>query len=166
MTTYSAITNGQVDQDSPITQPLMTALRDNPIAITEGASGAPRISSTALDLTYKTGSVSGVTTNSQNIITFDTSDLSNLGDMGLVLVTGNMTYTTANGSGTASIVCTVAGTVAQAGLNGSSFSPAYQSFAVIIPTGGATSITVDLAVQTVSGSTSASATAQLLVLGR
>lgn len=43
MTTYTAITNGQIDQDSPITQPLMTALRDNPIAITEGATGAPRI---------------------------------------------------------------------------------------------------------------------------
>ena len=43
MTTYTAITNGQIDQDSPITQPLMTAMRDNPIAITEGATGAPRI---------------------------------------------------------------------------------------------------------------------------
>lgn len=43
MTTYTAITNGQIDQDSPITQALMTALRDNPIALTEGASGAPRI---------------------------------------------------------------------------------------------------------------------------
>ena len=43
MTTYTAITNGQIDQDSPITQPLMTALRDNPIAISEGSSGAPRI---------------------------------------------------------------------------------------------------------------------------
>ena len=43
MTTYTAITNGQIDQDSPITQPLLTAMRDNPIAITEGATGAPRI---------------------------------------------------------------------------------------------------------------------------
>lgn len=48
MTTYSAITNGQVDQDSPITQPLMTALRDNPIAITEGSSGAPKIQTAAI----------------------------------------------------------------------------------------------------------------------
>lgn len=43
MTTYSAIPDGDIDQDSPITQPLMTALRDNPIAVTEGATGAPRI---------------------------------------------------------------------------------------------------------------------------
>lgn len=43
MTTYTAIPNGDIDQDSPGTQPLFTLLRDNPIAITEGAPGAPRI---------------------------------------------------------------------------------------------------------------------------
>lgn len=41
MTTYTAIPNGDIDQDSPLTQPLLTALRDNPVAITEGAAGAP-----------------------------------------------------------------------------------------------------------------------------
>jgi len=41
MTTYSPISNTEIDQDSPITQPLVTALRDNPIAISEGASSAP-----------------------------------------------------------------------------------------------------------------------------
>ena len=49
-TTYVAIPNGDIDQDSPLTQPLLTALRDNPIAITEGASGAPQIVGMALDL--------------------------------------------------------------------------------------------------------------------
>lgn len=44
MTTYTTIPNSDVDQDSPVTQPLMTALRDNPIAIVEGATGAPRMS--------------------------------------------------------------------------------------------------------------------------
>lgn len=43
MTTYVPIPNGDTDQDSPITQPLIVALRDNPIAIAEGASGAPKI---------------------------------------------------------------------------------------------------------------------------
>jgi len=43
MTTYTAITDGQIDQDSPITQPLMTAMRDNPIAIAERATGAPYV---------------------------------------------------------------------------------------------------------------------------
>jgi hypothetical protein len=41
MTTYVSIPNGDIDQDSPITQPLMTALRDNPIAIAEADSTVP-----------------------------------------------------------------------------------------------------------------------------
>ena len=49
MTTYSTITDGQVDQDSPITQPLMTALRDNLLAVVEGAAGAPRLKLAAIE---------------------------------------------------------------------------------------------------------------------
>jgi len=49
MTTYTTIPNSDIDQDSPVTQPLMTALRDNPIAITEGSSGAPRIANAAFN---------------------------------------------------------------------------------------------------------------------
>jgi hypothetical protein len=41
MTSYVAIPNGDIDQDSPITQPLMTALRDNPIAIAEKDTSVP-----------------------------------------------------------------------------------------------------------------------------
>lgn len=48
MTTYTAIPNGDVDQDSPVTQTLMTLLRDNPIAIAEGATGAPKIELAAM----------------------------------------------------------------------------------------------------------------------
>jgi len=47
MATYTAISNGQIDQDSPITQPLMTALRDNPIAMAEGDSSAPKFATQA-----------------------------------------------------------------------------------------------------------------------
>ena len=43
MPTFSTITDGQIDQDSPITQPLMTAYRDNLLAVVEGSSGAPKI---------------------------------------------------------------------------------------------------------------------------
>ena len=50
MTTYVAIPNGDIDQDSPLTQPLITALRDNPLAVIEGDSSAPRIVGMALDL--------------------------------------------------------------------------------------------------------------------
>lgn len=43
MTTYTTIADADIDQDSPVTQPLMTALRDNPIAMAEGAAGAPSV---------------------------------------------------------------------------------------------------------------------------
>lgn len=36
---YSEITNAEIDQDSPITQPLMTKMRDNPLSILAGDSG-------------------------------------------------------------------------------------------------------------------------------
>lgn len=51
MTTYTAITAAQIDADSPIDTTLMTLMRDNPIAITEGASGAPKIQQAALETT-------------------------------------------------------------------------------------------------------------------
>lgn len=41
MTAFVAIPNGDIDQDSPVTQELCTALRDNPLAIAEGSTGAP-----------------------------------------------------------------------------------------------------------------------------
>jgi hypothetical protein len=40
---WTTIPNSDIDQDSPITQTLMTALRDNPIAIANGDAGAPRL---------------------------------------------------------------------------------------------------------------------------
>ncbi len=49
MTTYTEIINDQIDTDSPVTQPLMTALRDNPLAISEGDDTAPRILLKALE---------------------------------------------------------------------------------------------------------------------
>jgi len=48
MTTYTPIANGSVDAGSPIDESLITALRDNPIAISEGSTGAPPIASTAV----------------------------------------------------------------------------------------------------------------------
>jgi hypothetical protein len=48
MADYTTITDAQVDPEAPITSELMSALRDNPIAIAEGAVGAPRIRTTAL----------------------------------------------------------------------------------------------------------------------
>lgn len=48
MTAYVTIPNGDIDQDSPLTQPLMTAMRDNPLAMFEGASGAPKFQGNAV----------------------------------------------------------------------------------------------------------------------
>jgi len=53
-TSYTSIPNGDIDPDSPITTGLMTLLRDNPIAITEGASGAPSVARAALEAGTKT----------------------------------------------------------------------------------------------------------------
>ena len=62
MTSYTAIPNGDIDQDSPITQPLMTALRDNPIAIAEGDASVPaNLFPTVLLGTLDTTSGSSVT---------------------------------------------------------------------------------------------------------
>ena len=48
MTTYSAVANTEIAVGAPITNSLMTKLRDNPIAITEGATGAPLIQLAAM----------------------------------------------------------------------------------------------------------------------
>lgn len=43
MTDYTSIADSQVEPLSPVTSELMTALRDNPLAIAEGSIGAPRM---------------------------------------------------------------------------------------------------------------------------
>ena len=48
MADWTTIADTQVDPNAPVTSELMTALRDNPIAIAEGAVGAPMISTAAL----------------------------------------------------------------------------------------------------------------------
>ena len=67
MTTYTAIANGEIDQDSPVTQPLMTALRDNPLSIAEGTSGAPKVQSAALNMAVITSP--GVLTGLERVAT-------------------------------------------------------------------------------------------------
>lgn len=43
MTAYASIPNSDIDPESAVVVSLITALRDNPIAIAEGSSGAPNI---------------------------------------------------------------------------------------------------------------------------
>lgn len=51
MADWVDITDAQVDPDAPLTSELAYAWRDNVIAMTEGAVGAPRIVDAALDTT-------------------------------------------------------------------------------------------------------------------
>lgn len=48
MATYTAITDTEIDPEKPVTTSLMTKLRDNPLAMFEGASGAPKIEPAAI----------------------------------------------------------------------------------------------------------------------
>ncbi len=115
MTTYSAVPNGDIDPDSPITTGLMTLLRDNPIAIVEGASGAPRIVDAAIDAaaaiaTSKLASDNGII---QAMLAPDSVGQSEIkiqgqvqaGDGVFLAVGGNyvMGHTLAHGGGGASI---------------------------------------------------------------
>ena len=52
MTTHVTIPNGDIDQDSPVTQPLLTSLRDNLYAVIEGDVTAPRIFGAAMYSTF------------------------------------------------------------------------------------------------------------------
>ena len=54
MTDWTTIADTQLDPKAPVTSELMTAMRDNPIAIAEGASGAPRIEASAFASSYYT----------------------------------------------------------------------------------------------------------------
>lgn len=57
MADYVAQTDAQLDPDAPLTSELAYGWRDNLIAVTEGAAGAPRIVAGALSIA--TNSVSG-----------------------------------------------------------------------------------------------------------
>jgi len=48
MTDYNNIPQADIDTDSPIDESLLERMRDNPIAITEGAAGAPKIQTAAI----------------------------------------------------------------------------------------------------------------------
>lgn len=48
MADYNAILNAEIEPEKPVTTSLMNRLRDNPIAISEGAAGAPRIQTAAI----------------------------------------------------------------------------------------------------------------------
>lgn len=52
MPDYIAITDTQIEPEAPVTSELMNQLRDNPLAIAEGADSAPRVQSEGLSPTF------------------------------------------------------------------------------------------------------------------
>lgn len=61
MADWTSIADTEVDPDAPVTSELGYAWRDNPIAIAEGALGAPRVEGRALDVHLGTLNLSGTT---------------------------------------------------------------------------------------------------------
>jgi hypothetical protein len=86
MTDYSALTNSQVEPNAPVTSELVTALRDNPIAIAEGSIGSPEMEVAWHYLEYKQ-----LTGGDANTLTMDT-DISSYRAVRLV---GGATYAAA-----------------------------------------------------------------------
>lgn len=60
MTDYTAILDTHIDPDAPITSGLAYQMRDNPIAIAEGALGAPKIAIKTVQADAGTTDISGV----------------------------------------------------------------------------------------------------------
>lgn len=172
MTTYTAIPNSDIDRDSPITEPLMTLLRDNPIAISEGATGAPRILSPALDLT-QTGIVSatdnGVTLTTATGATLVRS-LATTGD-GIALITGVVEATTNSGNNGNSITATITSNrgypaaLAKVAA-GSTSQSEFASFAFFVTFGSGVTIEVYMAAAGSFSSAYAKCHAQITLMGR
>lgn len=58
-TSYISITETETDPDAPLTSALAKKWRDNPIAIAEGASGAPKVVGAALNIFLVEGTSTG-----------------------------------------------------------------------------------------------------------
>tara|TARA_S200002703_G_scaffold22526_2_gene19183 strand:- start:197 stop:688 length:492 start_codon:yes stop_codon:yes gene_type:complete len=163
MTTYSTIADADIDQDSPITQTLMTALRDNVLAIQQGDSTAPHIASRALDLSF----VTGTRTSAGVICTMDATVDSNIADARLALMCGVISAT-AEVPGSASVQSDSVASpaiISQIKVAGSGGSPDTDtaSFAFLYETGGDTSFNLNM---TVSGISGATVHAAIILLGR
>ena len=59
MTTYTAIPNSDIDASSPVTESLLTLMRDNPLAQFEGDGSAPAFGSNVIDTTQIVASAVG-----------------------------------------------------------------------------------------------------------
>lgn len=88
MADYIPVIDSSVDPDAPLTSDLMYRLRDNPIAIAEGAVGAPKIQSDAMALKI------GSTDRTSDGVFFTMSNVDRIGTF-MVNSHVNITYTAA-----------------------------------------------------------------------
>jgi len=163
MTAYTTIANSDIEPEAPVTSELMTAFRDNLVSVAEGDDtnvSTPRITSPALDLSHKTGSVTLTTSTDSNIVVLDTTDLSNLEDMTLALVTGTVECSTSD-TLTTRITCN---RVTPSYLLDTTQTGSF-SFSHLAVLSSAANINLRLDI-TGSGTFSATAYGQILILGR
>lgn len=94
MADWTAISDSQLDPKAPVTSELMNALRDNPIALAEGATGAPIIQPEAISLYYGSGSATRSSSGSSAVI-----EVTDLDNVDYVLLTGSILVTSATARG-------------------------------------------------------------------
>jgi len=165
MATFSTIADGSIDQDSPITQSLMTALRDNTLAIQQGDDTAPNIVSRALGLSIVTGSVTHTGGATSTICTMDTGVDANLADSNYALMCGVIDCTAVSDSITARVFSNRVS--APANFVTATFSgTGSHSFCFLYETGGSSqSVNLRLAT-TLTGTGTISAYGAIILLGR
>jgi hypothetical protein len=165
MPTYSTIADGSIDQDSPITQSLMTALRDNPLAIQTGDGTAPNIVSRALGLSIVTGSATHTGGNTSTICTMNTGVDANLADSNYALMCGVIDVTANSDTITARIFSNRVS--APANFVTFSFSgTGSQSFCFLYETGGSSQFVNLRFNTTLTGTGTAVGYGAIILLGR
>ena len=165
MATFSTIADGSIDQDSPITQSLMTALRDNTLAIQQGDDTAPNIVSRALGLSIVTGSVTHTSSTTSTICTMNTGVDANLADSNYALMCGVIDCTANSDSITATVFSNRVS--APVNLVRASFgSTGSQSFCFLYETGGSSEFVNLRLTTTLTGTGTISAYGAIILLGR
>ena len=164
MATFSTIADGSIDQDSPITQSLMTALRDNTLAIQQGDDTAPNIVSRALGLSIVTGSATH-TTNTTTLCTMNTGVDANLADSNYALMCGVIDCTAVSDTITARVFSNRVSAPVNL-VNVSFGSTGSQSFCFLYETGGSSQFVNLRFNTTLTGTGTAVGYGAIILLGR
>ena len=165
MATFSTIADGSIDQDSPITQSLMTALRDNTLAIQQGDDTAPNIVSRALGLSIVTGSATHTTNTTTTLCTMNTGVDANLADSNYALMCGVIDCTAVSDSITARVFSNRVSAPVNL-VNVSFGGAASQSFCFLYETGGSSQFVNLRLATTLTGTGTVSAYGAIILLGR